>query len=106
MATNEAKVQLLNVNEGVGNTRNSREKYAAMRRAILKAVPGDERGIAFRDLPRKVAGLVPREVFLGRSISWYTTTVKLDLEARRLIERVPGSRPQRLRRVRSEAGDD
>ena len=31
------------------------------------------------------------------SISWYVTTVKLDLEARGLIERVPRSRPQRLR---------
>lgn len=32
------------------------------------------------------------------SVSWYTTTVKLDLEARGELERVPGSRPQRLRR--------
>jgi hypothetical protein len=31
------------------------------------------------------------------SISWYVTTVKLDLEARGLIARVPGSHPQRLR---------
>jgi len=31
------------------------------------------------------------------SISWYVTTVKLDAEARGLIQRVPKSRPQRLR---------
>jgi len=32
------------------------------------------------------------------STGWYTTTVKLDLEAKGEIERVPGSTPQRLRR--------
>jgi hypothetical protein len=31
------------------------------------------------------------------SISWYVTTVKLDLEARGLIERVPKTSPQQLR---------
>lgn len=31
------------------------------------------------------------------SISWYVTTVKLDLEAREVIQRVPKSKPQRLR---------
>ncbi|MCZ7544494.1 MAG: hypothetical protein M5R40_13685 [Anaerolineae bacterium] len=33
------------------------------------------------------------------SVGWHVTTVKLDLEARGLIERVPQSRPQRLRRA-------
>lgn len=31
------------------------------------------------------------------SIAWYVTTVKLDLEARGLIERVPSRRPQHVR---------
>jgi hypothetical protein len=31
------------------------------------------------------------------SIGWYTTIVKLDLEARRLIERIPDKKPQHLR---------
>jgi hypothetical protein len=34
-----------------------------------------------------------------RSIPWYVTTVKLDLEARGESERVPHSSPQRLRLV-------
>ena len=33
------------------------------------------------------------------SVSWYVTTVKLDLEARGVIERIPSSTPQRLRLV-------
>jgi hypothetical protein len=31
------------------------------------------------------------------SISWYLVSVKLDLEARGLIERIPGEKPQKLR---------
>ena len=31
------------------------------------------------------------------SISWYYTTVKLDLETRGIIERIPNSRPQVIR---------
>ena len=31
------------------------------------------------------------------SVSWYVTTVNLDLEARGESERVPGSQPQQLR---------
>jgi len=34
------------------------------------------------------------------SISWYVTTVKLDMEARGEIERVPDSNPQQLRLVK------
>ena len=33
------------------------------------------------------------------SIGWYVTTVKLDLEARGVIERVPNVTPQQLRLV-------
>ena len=31
------------------------------------------------------------------SIGWYTTIVKLDLEARGLIDRIPDKKPQHLR---------
>jgi hypothetical protein len=31
------------------------------------------------------------------AVGWYTTTVKLDLEARGVIQRIPKSSPQRLR---------
>jgi hypothetical protein len=34
------------------------------------------------------------------SVGWYYTTVKLDLEARKLIERIPGSKPQIIRLVK------
>ena len=31
------------------------------------------------------------------SVGWYATAVKLDLEARGELERVPGAKPQRVR---------
>jgi hypothetical protein len=93
-----------------------RDVYDAFRTAILAATPTEGGGVAFRDLPRLVEGHegggvafrdLPRLVegqlpagILERigSVTWYVTTVKLDLEARGEIERVSGSRPQRLRR--------
>lgn len=33
------------------------------------------------------------------SVAWYVEVVKLDLEARKMIERVPGTRPQQIRLV-------
>lgn len=82
--------------EGKSGVNISRAKYDVIRVAILSAI--DARGeIAFGDLAAAVAaGLA--EPFAG-SIGWYVTTVKLDLEARQEIERVPGRGPQRLRRV-------
>lgn len=32
----------------------------------------------------------------GKQGSWYVTTVKLDLEARGMVARVPHTRPQRV----------
>jgi hypothetical protein len=76
----------------------STDRYQAVRSAILNAVPRNRKGISFKDLSESVAAKVPKALFAGASISWYTTAVKLDLEARGLIERVPGSHPQELRR--------
>ena len=75
----------------------ARWKFDPVRAAILKAV-GDE-GITFKDLPKAVAGLLDPalKTKLG-SIGWHVTTVKLELERRGEIARVPGVSPQRLRR--------
>jgi hypothetical protein len=89
-----------NVNRGAGGTRISKEKYEIVREALLRAVPKKKDGIAFKDLPRAVAREITRRDLanLG-SVTWYTTTVKLDLEARGILERVPGAKPQRIRRT-------
>lgn len=75
------------------------EIYDPVKAAILAAV--DEYGeVAFGDLAAEVEARTDAAIWADASVGWYTTSVKLDLEARGLIERVPGTRPQRVRRRR------
>lgn len=75
------------------------ERYRPMRRAILKVVPRRGEGIIWTELPEKVAPLLPKEQFAEmKTVKWYATVVRLDLEARGLIERVLKTTPIRLRR--------
>ncbi len=77
-----------------------RVKYDAVRQAIIASI-GEQGELAFKELPGAVASRLP--VDFDGSVGWYTTTVKLDLEARGLIERVPGQSPQMLR-LTAQAG--
>jgi hypothetical protein len=69
-----------------------RQKYEALKRAILSALKNRELTHAelFNQLNKTL-----RSKFSG-SVSWYGETVKLDLEARRIIERT-SSKPQKYR---------
>ena len=79
--------------EGKEGVNVDKEKYEAVKQAILDAV-GTVGELPFSNLSGEVERRVPD--FDG-SYGWYTTTVKLDLEARGLIERVPKKSPQHLR---------
>jgi hypothetical protein len=72
----------------------SRDKYEIIRDAILSALQ-KQNEISFMNLSRAVEKQVNGN-FKG-SVTWYVTTVKLDLEARGVIKRVPNSRPQVVR---------
>ncbi|MEM1220883.1 MAG: hypothetical protein AAGH79_18325 [Bacteroidota bacterium] len=81
---------------GKKGVRIARAKYDIIFAFILKKV-GDRPGITFSDL----ADLAVQEVaptFDGK-VLWYLTTVKLDMEARGVIERVPRTSPHQLRLV-------
>ncbi len=69
-------------------------KYYVVRSAI-EAVVRANQSIGFRELIQAVKQDLGSS-FSG-SVSWYVTTIKLDLEARGILERVPGRGPQRLR---------
>lgn len=85
---------------GKRGVRIERTKYEAMRRAILACVPRTKAGIALADVPPCLRSSLDPSIFGPRtSIAWYLITVKQDLEARGLIEVVPGARPQHLRRA-------
>jgi SOS response regulatory protein OraA/RecX len=70
----------------------SKQKYEALREAILAALQNREltHTELFNQLNKRL-----RSKFAG-NISWYGETVKLDLEARKMIERT-SSTPQKYR---------
>jgi len=72
----------------------SKEKYEIIRKAIL-CVLQSQKEITFMNLSRAVEKEINGN-FEG-SVTWYVTTVKLDLEARGQIKRVTNSRPQLVR---------
>ncbi len=72
----------------------SKEKYEIIRKAILCALQA-QKEMTFMNLSRAVEKEVNGN-FEG-SVTWYVTTVKLDLEARGKVKRVPNSRPQLVR---------
>jgi hypothetical protein len=74
----------------------SKEKYETIRKAILSTLR-KQREMTFMNLSRAVEKEV-RGNFDG-SVTWYVTTVKLDLEARGILKRVPNSRPQLVKLV-------
>ncbi len=69
----------------------NREKYEIIRKAIF-AVLRANKEMTFMSLSRAVEKQLGNK-FEG-SVMWYVTTVKLDLEARGEVKRVPKSRPQ------------
>lgn len=98
-ATKEARKILTLHPGGKQGVRIDRAKYDEMKRAILKVVGRGKQGVAFADLSRLVKPHLSKPVYGGASVSWYCVTVKLDLEARGVLERVPKASPQRVRRT-------
>jgi hypothetical protein len=81
--------------EGKAGVNIDKAKYDTIRTAILASIADNGGEIAFKDLATTVTDHLAAP-FDG-SIGWYATTVKLDLESRGEIERVPGINPQRIR---------
>ena len=68
-------------------------KYDLMRNAILEKLQ------RHGSLPFEKLGNMLEEQLLKKfdgPVIWYYTTVKLDLEARGVIRRIPNSEPQRI----------
>ncbi len=94
----DEKIQLRHP-DGKAAPRIDKSKYTLIRAILLDIIPRNAAGIPFIGLADQVSKSLTREQLadLG-SVGWLTTNIKLDLEARGEIERVPGSSPQRLRR--------
>lgn len=80
--------------EGKQGVNINEAKYEQIKDAILETLAA-ENELTFTRLGNEVDKRLSKQ-FKG-SISWYYTTVKLDLEAREIISRVKGSKPQKIR---------
>lgn len=89
-----------NVNHPAYQSRLNAQKYNPMRDAILQVLAAHEVGLTVAELEAAVLPLLPQDVFPGgETARWWLTSVKLDLEAKGVIERVAKSKPQRVRRT-------
>lgn len=86
----EEKIQTLHPTVGKRNMSIAREKYETMKKAMLGVLKNKKltHTELFSAIEKKLAGK-----FEG-NISWYAETVKLDLEARKLITRT-NDKPQK-----------
>ena len=81
----EDKIQTLHPVKGKRNMRIDREKYDLIKEAMISALKNQDltHGELFAQLEKSLSGKIKG------NISWYAETVKLDLEARKIIERIP-----------------
>jgi Family of unknown function (DUF6958) len=101
MAQLAKRIQLRNPDRAKAGPRIEQWKYDAIKRAILHIVPRKAPGLAFAGLAAGVSRELARADRLKvGSMGWYTTVVKLDLEARGYLRRLPGIVPQRLIRLK------
>ncbi len=99
MSKTSERVPVVNVNTG-RTTQVEGEKYRAMRSAVLECLPTSAEGLTVAELKALVLPRLPQVVFPGgEKAGWWLKCVQLDLEAKGLIRRVPGSKPLRLSRV-------
>lgn len=107
-ARRRGRVQMFNATRpgGLDGWTMDTEQYALLRALVLEMV--DDDGVLLKDLVAAAqARYGTHPAFPGGRLGNYCIYTKVDLEARCLVERVPGSGPQRLRRAtRSEQRPD
>ena len=82
------------------------KKYWLLRAAIMSVLPTEGEGMTYKALQAAIEPRVPAKMFPGSaaaktSMTWYTMTVKLDLQARGLIKHLPKTSPLRYLRIDS-----
>jgi hypothetical protein len=93
------KVEVENPNSPGRTTRVDAAKYRAMKTALLAVLPGDAPGLTVAAAKAGLLPQLPDDLFPGGDkAGWWLKCVQLDLEAKRVIARAPGS-PVRLHRV-------
>lgn len=89
----DSKIQTLHP-QGKKGVNISREKYETIKDYIIQTLKKNG-AISYQDLnDQAIEDLSP--TFDGK-VNWYVVTVKLDLEARGIIERIPKTSPHQIR---------
>ena len=93
------RIGMRNVNSPGRETRVDGAKYAAMKQAMLTALPASQPGLTWADLKLRVLPLLPDDLFPGGAkAGWWLKGVQLDLEARGVVAR-EASKPLRFFRL-------
>lgn len=85
--------------QGKSGVNISKRKYEQIKEAILMIIDESDGEISYHNLTA-IAEDSLKDKFDGK-VGWYVVTVKLDLEARKIIERIPEASPHRVRLVNS-----
>ncbi len=89
----EEKIMTLHP-EGKSGVNISKAKYDQVRKVVLEVIESQQ-PITFTDMFNICNDILKEQNFDGKP-GWYVTTVKLDLEARALIKRIPKTSPHQL----------
>ena len=99
MTVKEARIVTLHP-QGKKGVNISKAKYEQMKQFILETIQAKQE-ISFEALNDLAVSKLTGK-FDGK-VTWYMVTVKLDLEARKLVERIPMTSPHKLRLATGKA---
>lgn len=92
-------IEVLNVLQPGKTYSANREKYDAMKQAVLRVLPRKTPGFTVEELGKAVLPHLPQTLFPGGEKSgWWIKCVQLDQEARGVITR-ENSKPLRLHKI-------
>ena len=100
-ANDRACVTVQNVNVPGYEHRVDATKYAAMKAALLKALPRKLPGLTQTEIRQAVLAHLPEDKFPGgEKANWWSKTVQLDLEAKGVVKRDTRAKPLRWFRIK------
>lgn len=88
MAKKEDQIAIENVNKPGQVVNVDSAKYNAMRSVLLKVIPKDGDGLTHKEMAELAKAHLPEDLFpSGAKSMWWSKTVQLDLEAKKVLSR-------------------
>lgn len=90
------KITVENINTPGRTTNVDAGKYAAMRKALISALPFEKPGLNQAEMGLAVLPFLPDDLFpKGEKAMWWVKCVQLDLEAKGIVKRNVDQKPTR-----------